>query len=127
MSTTKWENYNVEIQNNIQTAGSLEATKTERQRQLLKEKKQCNKELNELLKQINKSDNKYLGSAKQLINNWKENKQEREKIACINTLLDYLNEEQSKLNKNDIVDTAYINRINLSKNQLIRELNNTDL
>ena len=33
MSTTKWENYNVEIQNNIQTAGSLEATKTERQRQ----------------------------------------------------------------------------------------------
>ena len=127
MSTTKLENYNVEIQNKIQTAGSLEATKTERQRKLLKEKKQCNKELNELLKQINKSDNKYLGSAKQLINNWKENKQEREKIACINTLLDYLNEEQSKLNKNDIVDTAYINRINLSKNQLIRELNNTDL
>ena len=127
MPTTDSDHINVEIHNNIQTAGSLEAKKTEQQRQLLKEKKQCNKELNKLYKQINKSDNKYLGSAKQLINNWKENRQDKEKLACINTLLDYLNKEQLKLNKNNIVDKAYINRINLSKNQLIRELKDTDL
>tara|TARA_A100001015_G_C14991818_1_gene714316 strand:- start:997 stop:1377 length:381 start_codon:yes stop_codon:yes gene_type:complete len=117
--TDKNENY---INNDIQTAGQLEAIKTTKQIQIKKEKKLCQTELEKLLKNISNSNNKYLASTKNKLKEWKDSKKEKEVIEMINKLIDYLNCQLNTFDKSNPVHKSYINRINLSKKRLITEL-----
>ena len=118
-NTCKNEN---DIDNNIQTAGGLEAIKTKKQIQINERKKLCDAQLNKLLKSLSENDNKYLASTKNKLTEWKNNKREREIVEMINKLIDYLNCQLSSLDKKNTIHKSYIERIKISKKRLISEL-----